>query len=172
MVEERFQLGPGEGPSFRLALGFVGVCGSVPVVDHLDWVGTEVAQALVVPAVGRVGQEVAELPHGALVVAQGGADATVRGPQIGRPLIDVLRRPLPRHRVGVPGEGADRAFLTIDVSRREVPGELLVAPAFDHRLEDLLVRPQQRQTVDQVQPSRPWNETVPTHPPLLSVYRI
>ncbi|MEU0033097.1 hypothetical protein [Streptomyces sp. NPDC006333] len=172
MVEERFQLRPGEGPSFRLALGFVGVRGSVPVVDHLDWVGTEVPQALVAPAVGWVGQEVAELPYGALIVAQGGADASVHGPQIGRPFVDVLRRPLPRHRVGVPREGADRAFLVIDVSRREVPGELLVAPALDHYLEHLLVRPQQRQTVDQVQPSRPWNETVSTHPRSLSVYRI
>ncbi|MEU0603377.1 hypothetical protein ABZ484_34900 [Streptomyces sp. NPDC006393] len=72
----------------------------------------------------------------------------------------------------MPDEGPDRTFLVIDVSRREVPGELLVAPAFDHRLEDLLVRPQQRQTVDQVQPSRPWNETIPTHPLSLSVYRI
>ncbi|MFF5858830.1 hypothetical protein ACFY8B_24940 [Streptomyces sp. NPDC012751] len=35
--------------------------------------------------------------------------------------------------------------------------------------EYLLVRPQQRQTVDQVEPSRPWDETVPTHPPSLSV---
>jgi hypothetical protein len=172
VVEERFQLGPGEGPSFRLALGFVRVRCSVPVVDHLDWMGTEVPQALVAPAIGRICQEVAELAHGALVVAQGGADASVHGPQIGRPLIDVLWRPLPRHRIGVPGEGPNCTFLVIDVSRRQVTGELLVAPAFDHRFEDLLVRPQQRQTVDQVQPSRPWNETVPTHPPSLSVYRI
>ncbi|MGW4823742.1 hypothetical protein ACWEP4_33550 [Streptomyces sp. NPDC004227] len=133
---------------------------------------TEVPQALVAPAVGWIGQEVAELPYRALVVAQGGTDAAVHGPQIGRPLIDVLRRPLPRHRIGMPGERTDRTFLVIDVPRREVPGELLVAPALHHRLEDLLVRPQQRQTVDQVQPSRPWNETVPTHPPSLSVYRI
>ncbi|MGW0514985.1 hypothetical protein ACWD1W_38230 [Streptomyces olivaceoviridis] len=131
--------------------------------------GTEVPQALVYPAIGWVGQEVAELPYGALVVAQGGADASVHGPQIGRPLIDVLRRPLPRHRVGVPGEGADRAFPVIDVSRREVPGELLVAPAFDHRLEDLLVRPQQRQTVDQVQPSSPWNEAARPHPSAITL---
>ena len=62
--------------------------------------------------------------------------------------------------------------LVVDVPQRKIPGELLVAPALDHRLEDLLVRPQQRQTVDQVQPSRPWNETVPTQPPSLSVYRI
>ncbi|MFI1758513.1 hypothetical protein [Streptomyces sp. NPDC020571] len=96
----------------------------------------------------------------------------MHGPQIRRPLIDVLRRPLPRHRVGMPGEGPDRAFLVVDVSRREIAGELLVAPAFDHRLEDLFVRPQQRQTVDQVQPSRPWNEAVPTRLPSLSVYRI
>ncbi|MGA5089306.1 MULTISPECIES: hypothetical protein [unclassified Streptomyces] len=96
----------------------------------------------------------------------------MHGPQIGRPLVDVLRRPLPRHRIGVPGEGPDCAFLVTDVSHRQVPGELLVAPAFDHRLEDLLVRPQQRQPVHQVQPSSPWNKAVSTHPPSLSVYRI
>lgn len=39
-------------------------------------------------------------------------------------------------------------------------------------LEDLLVRPQQRQPVHQVQPSNPWNKAVPTHPLSLSVYRI
>ncbi|MEU9275360.1 hypothetical protein [Streptomyces sp. NPDC048341] len=172
MVEERFQLGSGEGSAFRLALGLVGVRRGVPVVDHLDGVGAEVPQALVAPAVGGVGQKVAELPYRAMVVAQGGADAAVHRPQIGRPFVDVLWRPLPRHRIGVPSEGPDRAFLVTDVPRREVPGELLVAPALDHRLEDLLVRPQQRQTVDQVQPSRPWNETVPTHPPSLSVCRI
>ncbi|MDX3434340.1 hypothetical protein PV664_36535 [Streptomyces sp. ME01-18a] len=144
MVEERFQLGSGEGPTFWLALGLVGVRRGVPVVDHLDGMGSEVPQALLTPAVGGVGQEVAELPYGALVVAQGGADAAVHGPQIGRPLVDVLWRPLPRHRIGVPGEGPDRAFLVTDVSHRQVSGELLVAPAFDHRLEDLLVRPQQR----------------------------
>lgn len=88
-------------------------------------------QALVCPAVGRVGQEVAELAYGAPVVAQGGAHAAVHGPQICRPLVDVLRRPLPRHRIGVPGEGPDRAFLITDVSHQQVPGELLVAPAFD-----------------------------------------
>ncbi|MFG3383340.1 hypothetical protein [Streptomyces sp. NPDC047999] len=98
VVEERFQLGLGEGPSFRLALGFVGVRRSVPVVDRLDWVGTEVPQALVAPAVGWVGQEVAELTHGALVVARGGADTSVHGPEIGRPFVDVLRRPLPASR--------------------------------------------------------------------------
>ncbi|NEA67279.1 hypothetical protein [Streptomyces sp. SID12488] len=158
VVEERFQLGPGEGPAFRLALGFIGVRRGVPVVDHLDGVGPEVPQELVAPAIGRIGQEVAELAHGTLVVPQGGADAAVHGPQIRRPLIDVLRRPLPRHGIGMLGEGPDRAFLVVDVSRREIPGELLVAPALDHRLEDSLVRPQQRQTVDQMQPSRTWNE--------------
>ncbi|MEV5239552.1 hypothetical protein AB0K89_10635 [Streptomyces cinnamoneus] len=101
VVEERFQLGPGEGPSFRLVLRFVGVRRGVPVVDHLDWVGTEAPQALLGPAVGWVGQEAAELAHWALIVAQSGADTAVHGPQIGRPLVDVLRHPLPRHRVGV-----------------------------------------------------------------------
>ncbi|WP_437014994.1 hypothetical protein [Streptomyces sp. enrichment culture] len=84
MVEERFQLGPGEGPAFWLTLGFIGVRSGIPVVDHLDWVGPEEPQALVAPATGGVGQEVAELPYRALVVAQGGADTTVHGPQIGR----------------------------------------------------------------------------------------
>jgi hypothetical protein len=67
VVEERLQLGPGEGSTFRLALGFVGVRRGVPVVDHLNWVGPEVPQALVAPAVGGVGQKVAELPYRALV---------------------------------------------------------------------------------------------------------
>lgn len=83
MIQERFQLAPGEGPSFRLALGFVGVRCSIPVVDHLDRVSAEVPQALVAPAVGWVGQEFAELPYGTLIVAQGGADAAVHSPQIG-----------------------------------------------------------------------------------------
>ena len=56
---------------------------------------------------------------------QGGTDTAVHGPQIGRPFVDVLRRPLPRHRIGMPGEGPDRAFLVIDIPLREIPGELL-----------------------------------------------
>ncbi|MGI5429653.1 hypothetical protein [Streptomyces sp. CA-179760] len=52
MVEERFQLGPGEGPAFWLTLGFIGVRSGIPVVDHLDWVGPEEPQALVAPAIG------------------------------------------------------------------------------------------------------------------------
>lgn len=51
------------------------------------------------------------MPHRALIVAQGGADAAVHSPQIGRPFVDVLRRPLPRHRIGMPDERPDRAFL-------------------------------------------------------------
>lgn len=35
-------------------------------------------------------------------------------------------------------------FLVLDVHRREVAGQLLVAPAVDHRLKDVLVRSQQR----------------------------
>ncbi|MFD7026528.1 hypothetical protein ACFWAR_00625 [Streptomyces sp. NPDC059917] len=31
--------------------------------------------------------------------------------------VDVLRRPLPRHRIGVPGERPNCAFLVTDVSR-------------------------------------------------------
>ncbi|MET8747142.1 hypothetical protein [Streptomyces sp. NPDC004728] len=97
--------------------------------------GTEVPQALVAPSVGRIGQEIAELACRALVVAQGGADAAVHDPQIRRPIVDMLGLPLPRHRIRVAGKGPDCAFLAIDVPRRQVPGELLVAPAFDHRLE-------------------------------------
>ena len=117
MIEECLQLRLGEGPSFWLTLGFVGVRRGIPVVDHLDWMSTEVPQALVAPAIGWVGQEVAELPHRALIVAQGRADAAVHSPEIGRPFVDVLRRPLPRHRIGMPDERPDRTFLVIDVSQ-------------------------------------------------------
>ncbi|MEU9189380.1 hypothetical protein AB0D14_33535 [Streptomyces sp. NPDC048484] len=172
MVEERFQLGPGERPPFRLALGLVRMRGRVPLVDHLHRMRTEVPQAFVGPAVGRIGQEVAELAYRTLVVAQSGADAPVHSPQVGRPLVDVLRRPLPGHRIGVASEGPDRTLLNAGVSRREIPGELLIAPPLHHRLEDLLVRPQQGQTIDQVQPSGSRHEAVSTHPSSLSVHRI
>lgn len=83
MIKECLQLRLGEGSAFRLALGLVSVRRGVPVVDHLDWVSTEVPQALVAPAVGWVGQKVAELPYRSLVVARSGRDAAVHGPQIG-----------------------------------------------------------------------------------------
>ncbi|MFE7331384.1 hypothetical protein ACFU8W_42065 [Streptomyces sp. NPDC057565] len=62
----------------------------------------------------------------------------------------------------MPGEGPNRPLLVGDVPGRQVPRELLVAPALEHRLEDLLVWPQHRQPVDQVETSRPWCEAAVT----------
>ena len=62
---------------FRLPFGLVHVGGRVPLEDQLDRVRAKAPQAFVGPAVGRVRHKVAELAYGALVVAQGGADAAV-----------------------------------------------------------------------------------------------
>lgn len=126
VVEERLQLGSSEGAVLGFALAFVGMYRRVPVVDHLDRVRPEPQQALLRPAVRRVGHEVAELSYRALVVAQRGARAAPHRAEVHRLLLDVLRHPLPREAVRVPGERAHRPLLVADVTERQVPGQLLL----------------------------------------------
>src|SRR5439155_17645398 len=86
----------GEGPLDRVALGFLGVHGSVPVVADLHRVRPEPLLALRRPPVRRINQVVAEQPHGLLVRAQRRTAKSAYSTQIGAPLVDRLRYPRPR----------------------------------------------------------------------------
>ncbi|MFC4122772.1 hypothetical protein [Nonomuraea zeae] len=63
----------------------------------------------------------------------------------------------------MPGEGSDRVLPAVDRAERQVPGQLLVAPAVQHRGEDLFVGAQQRQTVHQMKACGARDETVISH---------
>ena len=154
VVEEGLQLVEGERALDRVALGLLHVHGGVPLVHHLDRVGAEPGLALAGPAVGRVGQVEAQHPDRLLVAAQRGAAQPADRAQVPEPLIEHGRGPQPRERVGVRGERAGGAFPGGDGGQRQVAGQLLVAPALEHRGEHLLLGAQQRDPVGQVQPGR------------------
>ncbi|MBT2233563.1 hypothetical protein [Nonomuraea sp. NEAU-A123] len=61
------------------------------------------------------------------------------------------------------GEGPHRVLPAVDRAERQVPGQLLIAPAVQHRGEDLFVGAQQRQAVHQMQACGARHETVVSH---------
>ncbi len=150
VVEERHQLGVGEGALGRVGLVFLQVDGGVPLVGDLDRVGAEPHLALGGPAVGGVGQVGAERADGFGVAAQDGAVQVAQGPQVAEPFVEPLSRPGPGEGIGMAGERLRRLLAAIDGGEGEVAGEPLVAPALHHRLEDLLLGAQQGQPVHQV----------------------
>jgi hypothetical protein len=163
VVEEGLQLLHGERALERVGLGLLGVHGRVPLVDDLDRVGPEPALTLCRPVVGRVGQVGAKQPHGQLVAAQRRAPQPAHGAQVGAPLIDHLRRPRPRVRPSVDGERPHRPLAAIHGPGREVAGQLLAAPAVQHRGEHLLLGPQQGQAGGHVQPGHARGGLVVPH---------
>jgi hypothetical protein len=163
VVEEGLQLLHGERALERVGLGLLGVHGRVPLVDDLDGVRPEPALALCRPVVGRVGQVGAKPPDGHLVAAQRRAPQPAHGAQVGAPLVDHLRRPRPRVRASVDGERPHGALAALHGPGREVAGQLLAAPAVQHRGEHLLLGPQQRQPGDHVQPGRARGEPLVLH---------
>ena len=139
MVEEGLQLVERERAFDRVALGLLDVHGGVPLVHHLDRMGAEPGLALPGPAVGGVGQVQTQHPDRFLVAAQRGAAQPADRAQVPEPLIEHGRGPQPRERVGVGGERAGGAFPSGDGGQRKVAGQLLVAPALEHRAEHLLL---------------------------------
>jgi len=146
-----------------LSFGLLGVHGRVPLVDDLDGVGAEPALTLRRPVVGRVGEVVAKQPDGHLVAAQRRPPQPPHRAQVGAPLIDHLRRPRPRVRRGVGGERPHRPLAALHGPGREVAGQLLAAPAVQHRGKHLLLGPQQRQAGDHVQPGHARGEPLVLH---------
>src|SRR5262249_50742088 len=73
----------------------------------------------------------------------------------GDEVLYVRRPPCPRVLVGVVLEAAHQADPRLDSRPLQRPRKLLIRPAFQHLLEDLLVRPQQpRGALDQEQRCR------------------
>jgi hypothetical protein len=163
VVEEGLQLLQRERPLGRVGLGLLGVHGRVPLVNDLDGVGTKAALTLRRPVVGRVGQVSAKQPHGQLIAAQGRAAQPPHGAQVGAPLIDHLRRPRPRVGRSVAGEHPHHALAARHGRGREIAGQLLAAPAVQHRGEHLLLGPQQRQPGGHVQPGHARGGRVVLH---------
>ncbi|MFJ9031435.1 tyrosine-type recombinase/integrase [Streptomyces sp. NPDC102274] len=78
--------------------------------------------------------------------------------------LDVRDVDLDEHKVSVDYPKSERDERTIPLRDQTGPNW--------RRLSPWPTSSKQRQAVDQVQSSRPWNETVPTHQPSLSVHRI
>ena len=83
--------------------------------------------------------------------------------QVTQPLVDHRRRPLPRVGVHVGGECLDCRLPALHGRAGQVPRQLLVGESRQHRREDLFLRPQQHDPVDQMQPRRPWHRPVQPH---------
>jgi hypothetical protein len=173
VVEERLQLVPGERPLARVTLGVLDVHRGIPLVHDLRRVGAEPGLALGRPAVGRVGGVLAEQPDRQLVAAQRGAAQAAHRPQVGHPVIDQLRRPRPRERIGMGGERADDLLPALHRGERQPPGQLLVPPAVQHRGERLLPGPKQHHPGCEMQPrrARPGLASYHDHPPALRAER-
>jgi hypothetical protein len=142
VAEEFLQLRPGERPLRRVGLVLLDVRGGVPLVHDLDRVGAEAVFALLGPAVGRVRDEPAERTHRVLVRADRRALHMPDRAGVAEPLVQHLRRPLPGEGIHRLGERAHRAAAPRDRRDRQVPGQLLVAPALQHGVKYLFLRAQ------------------------------
>ena len=155
--EESIELGPRVGTLRGSAVVLLDVRCGVPVEEDLRRVGAEVLLADPVPSVVGVADVARERPKRRVVAAQRGARDVSDGAQVGRELLDHRRRPVPRILVHVLNEPAHTAQPLLDRRELQVPGELLVAPAVEHHLEHLLVGPEDRHRLHQVDPSRAVN---------------
>ena len=105
----------------------------------------EQRDALLGPVVASVDQVGAEQLDCVLVATDRGWRKRPRPrQQLGRPLLDVDRRPVPRVGATELHEAAHISFPGPDRHRCQQPGRLLPSPAGEHVLEDLLRGPQQR----------------------------
>lgn len=161
--EEGVQLGLGERALLGVRLVILDVHRGVPLVHHLHRVGPEPLFAGGRPLVERIGDEVAERPHGLRIRADRGALQISQRTQVTEPFVDHRRRPEPGVGVHVGGERLDRVLPTLHRRPGKIPRELLVGEPRQHCREDLLFRPQQRDPVDQMQPRRPRYRPVEPH---------
>jgi len=122
VIEQRLELVEGERPPGRVAFGLLHMRGGVPLVADLHRMRPEPAFALGRPVVGRVGDVSAEQPHRLGVGTQRRAAQLTYRPQIGAPLVEQLRTPHPRHRVGMPGERLHHPLPAVDRAEAQVPG--------------------------------------------------
>jgi hypothetical protein len=135
-VEEPLQLRLGQGPLGRAALEVLGVGGGVPLEADLGRVVAEALLADLRPEVPRVAHVLEELADGALVAAhRGKCLGVVATPKLGAELLEILGQPRPWVVVGVALEAADVRLPVLDRRPVQVPGELLVPPALQHRLK-------------------------------------
>ncbi|WP_177240150.1 hypothetical protein [Streptomyces monashensis] len=163
MVEERLQLGPGESPLGGVGLVVLDVHGSVPLVHDLHRVDAEPFFAGGRPLIERVGDEVAEGSDGLGVGADRRPREITQSPQVTEPLVHHRRRPLPGEGVDVRGERLHRVLPALNRRAGQVPGQLLIGEPFQHRVEDLLLRPQQRDPAHQLKPRRTRRHDIDPH---------
>jgi hypothetical protein len=145
VVEERLELHLGQRPQRWVALLLCGMDGGVPFEADLGGMGSEHSFAYVVPEIPWVGdvlEEEADVPLVAADRRQGrrlGAASHLR-----RELLEVQGPPGPGVLIGEALETSERQLTVPDCLAVEVPAELLVAPAVDHRFEDLVLGAEQR----------------------------
>ena len=107
VVEEGLYLFPRQWPDRRACLVIAGVDRGVPLMADLHRMSAEQFLASLDPAVAAVGQVVAEQRDRVLIRADRAVRARlVAGDQLGRPLLDIGGRPLPRQAPAEHGEPA------------------------------------------------------------------
>jgi hypothetical protein len=141
VIEQGNQLLAGERPLAGVGLRVRHVHRGVPLVHDLHRVSAKALLTLDRPLVRRVDDVAAERAHRLLVIAQRGALEVTDRAAVAEPLIDQCRGPVPRQRIGVPDECLHRLLAPVDRGERQVAGQLLVAPAIQHRGEHLLLGP-------------------------------
>lgn len=137
VVEEVLQFIEGERALLLPGLDLLQVRRCVPVVHHLDRMGTEALLADRRPVVGRVADVLAERAQRVLIGPQRRVRAAAHRPQVAEPLVGMLRCPLPREHAGVLEERPQPARPLLDRGQGQVARQLLVAPAVQQRLEPI-----------------------------------
>ena len=165
VVEQLLQLPLGQRPPPGLALVLRGVHRGVPLEADLRRVRAEQPFAHRGPLVARVRGVLAEQAQITVV----GPDRRPRPPftaQLRGELLQVHRPPRPRPVISEPLEPAHPLQPAPYRRLAEVAAQLLIPPARQHRLEHLLIRPQQPLLAQHEQPRRrPRHVPRPAHEP-------
>ncbi|WP_228001737.1 transposase [Nocardia australiensis] len=100
-VEQQLQLGPGQCPALRAPLDIQDVLGAVPIVTDLDGMSPKTLLALDIPPIERLTDIGEERANRQLVGPHRRQCEPAHRAKIGRPLLEMLRCPLPRELAGV-----------------------------------------------------------------------
>ena len=153
VVEQVLQLPLGQRPPPGLALELRGVHRSVPLETDLRRVRAEQPLAHRGPLIARVRSVLAEQAQITVI----GPDRRPRpplAPQLRGELPQIHRPPAPRPVAGEPLEPPHPLQPPPHRRLAEVAAQLLIPPARQHRLEHLLIRPQQPLPTQHQQPRR------------------
>jgi len=144
VVEEHLQLFSRQRPVPRPALVLGQMGDGVPLVADLTRMSPEAVFALGRPAIAAITDEVHEQPQRHVIVAHRRVRQLPLRDRRRGPLLHIRRRPSPRVCIRPPLEPAHLALTLADRHRVQIPARLLAPPPLQHRLEQLLLRAQQR----------------------------